>query len=51
MINGAKKYFIQKFVPSKVLNENLMNEINYSKEEFEFIKTKMEKYVNFVSIR
>ena len=50
-IKGAKKYFIQKFIPTKILNENLMNEINYSSEEFENIKTKMEKYVNFVSIR
>jgi pyruvate formate lyase activating enzyme len=50
-IKGAKKYFIQKFIPTKILNENLMNEINYTNEEFENIKTKMEKYVNFVSIR
>ena len=51
MIKGAKNYYIQKFIPSKILNENLINEINYTKEEFEIIKTKMEKYVNFVSIR
>ena len=51
MIKGARKYYIQKFIPTKILNENLANDINYTKEEFENIKTKMEKYVNFVSIR
>ena len=37
LIKGAKRYYLQKFIPSKLLDESLMNETSYSNEEFERI--------------
>ena len=51
LINGAKKYYLQKFIPSKILDEKLMNEQSYSNEEFEQIKTILKKYIEKVEIR
>ena len=35
MVSGAKKYFIQKFVASKVLNQEFMEAHPFSDEEIE----------------
>lgn len=51
LINGAKKYYLQKFVPQKTLDKNMMNEITYSNQEFEQIKKILNKYIENVSIR
>ncbi len=51
LIKGAKKYYIQKFVPSKLVNEEFKKEETYTDIEFEKIKEVMEKYVNFCGIR
>lgn len=51
LINGAKKYYLQKFIPSKILDENLMNEKTYSDEEFEKIKQILSKYIKEVHVR
>lgn len=51
MIKGAKKYYLQKFVPSKTLDENMMNETTYSNAEFEEIKNILSEYVDNVVIR
>lgn len=51
LINGAKKYYLQKFVPSKTLDEKLMNEKTYSDLEFENIKILLNNYINNVIIR
>ena len=37
LINGAKKYYLQKFVPSKIYNQLLMQEKSYSTAEFDDI--------------
>lgn len=51
MISGAKKYYLQKFIASKILDENLMNEKTYSDEEFEEIKNILKKNIDFVDVR
>ncbi len=51
LIKGAKRYYLQKFVPSKTLDENLMKETTYSTEEFEQIKNILNKYIDNVSLR
>lgn len=37
IIHGAKRYYLQKFVPSKILDQGLMGEATYSDEEFKYI--------------
>ncbi len=51
LIKGAKKYYLQKFVPSKTLDEKLMNEKTYSDLEFVNIKILLNNYINNVIIR
>lgn len=51
LIKGAKKYYLQKFVPSKTLDENMMKETTYSNAEFEEIKNILSEYVDNVVIR
>ncbi len=51
MINGAKRYYLQKFVPSKICDQTLMNEKTYSNEEFVQICANLKKYIDFVSYR
>ena len=51
MINGAKRYYLQKFVPSKIYDEKLLTEQNYSDIEFNQICEILKKYVNVVEIR
>jgi len=50
-IKGAKKYFLQKFIPSKTLKKSFINETTYSDSEFEELKKIMQKYVKFCDIR
>jgi pyruvate formate lyase activating enzyme len=51
LISGAKKYVLQKFIPSKILDENLMNATTYSDAEFENIKTALKANIETVEIR
>ena len=51
LIDGAPKYFLQKFVPSKILDDSLMNEQTYSDAEFEQICSSLSPYVKSVSFR
>lgn len=51
LIKGAKRYYLQKFVPSKTLDEKMMSETTYSIEEFEKIKEILAKYVDYVELR
>lgn len=51
LISGSKKYYLQKFVSSKILDENLINEKTYSNEEFEEIKNILKNYIDFVEVR
>ena len=50
-INGADKYFLQKFEASKILDEKLKDEKTYSSEEFEQICEILKKYVKYVKVR
>ncbi|RLC89206.1 MAG: anaerobic ribonucleoside-triphosphate reductase activating protein [Chloroflexi bacterium] len=51
LIKGANLYILQKFVPSKTLNPDFVNETTYSDEEFTEMKNKMEKYVKRCIVR
>ena len=51
MIKGAKKYYLQKFVPSKILDKRLSNEKTYSNFEMNEICTKLKHYVGFAGYR
>ncbi len=51
LINGAKKYYLQKFIPTKILDKKLLKEYTYSNEEFEIICAMLKKYVKYVSYR
>ena len=51
MINGAKRYYMQKFVPSEILDHNLINEQTYTDNEFKTICENLKKYIEFVNFR
>ena len=51
MIKGAKRYYLQKFIPSKCLNEALMSEKSYSDEELKTICENLKKYIETVDFR
>lgn len=51
MIKGAKKYYLQRFLPTKVLQKSYLNEKTYSDDEFEVIIRTMKKYVSKVVLR
>ena len=51
MIKGAKRYYLQKFVPSEILDKNLINEQTYTDEEFKALCKNLKKYVEFVDYR
>jgi pyruvate formate lyase activating enzyme len=50
-IKGATTYYLQKFVPSKILNPQFLKKVTYSDEEFASIQIMMEKYISFCGIR
>lgn len=50
-INGAKRYYLQKFVPSKILDKSLENEKTYSDEEFAVIREELRNYIKLVGVR
>ena len=50
-IKGAQTYYLQKFVPTKLLNPGFIKKTTYSDEEFVSLKSIMEEYVNVCHIR
>ena len=51
-IKGARRYYLQKFVPTKALDENLLtNYENYTNDEFINICELLRLHVNFVHVR
>lgn len=50
-IRGAKKYYLQKFIPTKILNPQLIRKATYSIEEFEHLKNIVSPYVHYCGIR
>ena len=52
LIQGAKRYYLQKFVvQSEILDSSLKEEKNYTNEEFEIIKEILHKYIKIIDIR
>jgi pyruvate formate lyase activating enzyme len=50
-ISGAKAYYLQKFIPTKLLNPQFVKKVTYSDEEFQALQQKLGKYVSFCGIR
>ena len=51
LLNEAKTYYLQKFVSSNILDNNLQNEKTYSDKEFAVIINIVNKYVQNVFLR
>lgn len=51
LIEGSKLYALQKFIPTKMLNKDFVNEHSYSDLEFEGIKGIMEDFVQKCIVR
>jgi len=50
-IRGAKEYYLQKFVPTKILDLNFMHETSYNDEELNKIQMMMLDYVDQCNVR
>jgi len=50
-IKGAKKYFLQKFIPTKLNDPGLMEETSYSEEELKKLALELVAYVKHCDIR
>lgn len=50
-IKGAKRYYLQKYVPSEILDKALISETSYTDDEFRLICQKLKEYVQFVDYR
>lgn len=51
LINGAKNYYLQEFVPSKTLDPAFLSEKSYSNDEFKNIRKILNKYIKNVHLR
>lgn len=49
LINGAERYYLQRFIPSKILDKNLLNETTYT--DFGQILNILNQYVKNVYVR
>jgi pyruvate formate lyase activating enzyme len=50
-IQGAKRYYLQAFVPTKILNPQFKKKVSYSKEELEELCDKIKPYVTHCATR
>ncbi|MES2215757.1 MAG: anaerobic ribonucleoside-triphosphate reductase activating protein [Patescibacteria group bacterium] len=50
-IRGAQRYFLQKFIPTKILNPQFKRKVTYGDEEFASFQEIMNTYVTFCGIR
>lgn len=50
-IKGAKKYFLQKFLPARLVDNTCNNEVSYSDEELRELAQELMSYVVFCGIR
>ena len=50
-IAGAKKYFLQKFIPTKLLNPQFLRKVTYTDDEFRQFQLMMQQYVTHCGIR
>ncbi|NCT02250.1 anaerobic ribonucleoside-triphosphate reductase activating protein [Candidatus Parcubacteria bacterium] len=51
LIAGAHKYYLQKFIPTKLLNPAFRKKTVYTDEEFEALRKTMEQYVKICLVR
>lgn len=51
LIEGAEKYYLQKFVPSKTLDPKIMGEKTYTDKEFEDIVSILKQKIKYVAVR
>ena len=51
VINGTPKYYLQRFLPTKILDESFLTQETYSDEEFIPIIEELKKYVKSVVLR
>ncbi len=51
IIKGSDKYYLQKFIPTKTLDNSFMNAKTYSDEEFEFVINKLKTHIKTVELR
>ncbi len=51
MLNGAQKYYLQRFLPTKTLNRFFVNQTTYSDEEFMPIISDFKSKIDFVELR
>ena len=51
LIFNAERYYLQKFVPTKTLNKNFMNEATYSQQEFAVITKALKQKIKLVELR
>lgn len=51
LIKGAKKYYLQRFLPTKILDESFLSQETYSDEEFIPIIDLLKKYVEQEELR
>ena len=51
LLKGVKKYYLQKFIPSKILDKKLIDETTYSPSEFQEIITILNKNIKNVYLR
>lgn len=50
-IKGAKRYYLQEFLPTKILDSSLLTEKSYTKTEFKEICDMLKSYVKFCDFR
>ncbi len=50
-ITGAKQYFLQRFIPSKLIDDKLVTEESYTQQELEKLAKKLKKYVKNCGVR
>ncbi len=50
-IRGAEHYYLQAFVPTRLLNPQFLRKATYSKEEFEALQKKLSCYVKHCEVR
>lgn len=51
LIKGANKYYLQRFLPTKILDKSFIKEATYSDGEFKKIIEELKNYVERVSLR
>ncbi len=50
-IRGAKAYYLQKFIPTKLLNPQFKRKVTYTDEELAVLQKELSRYVSFCGIR